>query len=61
MRGRQTALQRDLFEADSSARAIKPDQRARLIPLLEALLAEVMTSQRAATEQREGGHDQDHA
>ena len=61
MRGRRKALQGDLFEANSSVQAIKPDQRARLIPLLEALLAEVMTNEKAAADRREGGHDQDHA
>jgi len=60
MRRRQ-AVQRDLFEPDSPARAIAADQRARLLPLLEALLAEVMAGERTLADRREGGHEQDHA
>ena len=61
MRRRRQAVQRDLFEPDSPARAIEPEQRARLMPLLEVLLGEVMASERASADRREGGHEHDHA
>ncbi|WP_241419661.1 hypothetical protein [Acidiphilium multivorum] len=50
-------LERDLFETDSQGPPLPPDQKARLLPLIQALLLEIpMVSAGEG-----GGHEQDHA
>jgi len=53
------AMQMDLFAAMAPTRAVDPDQRNKLLPLIEALLKEVATD--APIVEREDGDDQNHA
>lgn len=53
------AMQMDLFAAIAPTRAVDPDQRNKLLPLIEALLKEVVTD--APMVEREDGDDQNHA
>lgn len=50
-------LERDLFETDNPGPPLPPDQKARLLPLIQALLLEI----RMVSAGRGGDHEQDHA
>jgi hypothetical protein len=50
-------LERDLFETDSQGPPLPPDQKARLLPLIQALLLEIPM----VSAGEDGGHEQDHA
>jgi hypothetical protein len=50
-------LERDLFEADSRRLPLPPDQKARLLPLIQALLLEIPM----VSAGEDGDHEQDHA
>jgi hypothetical protein len=52
--------QRDLFEPAEPPVPLGADARARLLPLVQALLAETVTTTRPASTM-ETGDDQDHA
>ena len=52
--------QRDLFEPTEPPVPLGADARARLLPLVQALLAETVTTTRPASTM-ETGDDQDHA
>lgn len=56
MRFRPVHQQRDLFEADDPPIEISFEQRCRLLPLLRAMLTEIMTP----TASEEVGDDKDH-
>ncbi len=51
--------QRNLFEIEDPPTTLPVERRAKLLPLLQALLMEMLTDDAAAVE--EDGHDQDHA
>ena len=60
------ARQRDLFEEAMSKPELRPETRAKLAPLLQALLMEAATFRRGrgcepVLQIEEGGDDQDHA
>lgn len=50
-------LERDLFETDSRRLPLPPDQKARLLPLIQALLLEIPM----VSAGEDGDHEQDHA
>jgi len=56
MRFRPVHQQRDLFEPDDPPIEISFEQRCRLLPLLRAMLTEIMTP----TASEEVGDDKDH-
>ncbi len=63
MTRRQLGAQKDLFAPDRPMAGLTPAQHRILVPLLEALLAEVATADRVpgeATDGTEAG-DEDHA
>ncbi len=49
--------QKDLFESEDPPPTLSPERRAKLLPLLQALLMETLTKD--ATVVAEGDHDQD--
>lgn len=52
--------QMDLFRGAPPATTLAPDQRSKLLPLIEALLKEVITGTAMATREV-GDDDEDHA
>ena len=51
--------QRDLFEIEDPPTTLAPEGRAKLLPLVQALLMETLTD--GASVAREGADEQDHA
>ncbi len=51
--------QRNLFEIEDPPPTLPGERRTKLLPLLQALLMEMLTDDAAAVQ--EDGHDQDHA
>ena len=56
MMSRRAHQQRDLFEADDPPVELSREQKHRLLPLLQAMLTEIMT----LTSEEEVGDDEDH-
>jgi hypothetical protein len=56
-------VQRDLFDEAIPAPALRPELKAKLTPLQQALLTEAQAQQRFAADLQveEGGNDKDHA
>ena len=50
-------LERDLFETDSPGPPLPPDQKGRLLSLIQALLLEIPM----VSAGEDGDHEQDHA
>ena len=58
---RERHQQRDLFEPPETIAVLPPALQAKLVPLLQALLAEAAGIKHVGRGDREIGDDQDHA